>query len=266
MRRSLLLVSFLLLSLVVPQGAHAIVYGGPDNGHRYVGSFVATLTDPETGESIQVQWCTGTLIDPGVVLSASHCFFGLEEIGVTAMDFTLDAVVDSDRDGLVDPDVTLLTGTPVTHEQFGSGGFNDPHDIAVFQLDTPITSVTPARLPAANLLGRPAVRDDTFVAVGYGAVRESRKQAAQGVLPGWRRMMAEQSLMTVTKAWAYFSMNQATGNGGTCYGDSGGPHLHGNVVVSVTITGDRWCKSLDQTYRVDTPAARDFLAEYVDLP
>jgi hypothetical protein len=78
-------------------------------------------------------------------------------------------------------------------------------------------------------------------------------------------MKANQHLTSVTKAWAQFSMNQATGNGGSCYGDSGGPHLHGNVVVSVTVTGDRWCKALDQTYRVDTPWARDFLSEFVDL-
>jgi hypothetical protein len=42
----------------------------------------------------------------------------------------------------------------------------------------------------------------------------------------------------------------STGNGGTCYGDS----------------GDAWCRASDKTYRVDTPAARDFLNDYVALP
>ncbi len=67
-------------------------------------------------------------------------------------------------------------------------------------------------------------------------------------------------------------MNLATGNGGTCYGDSGGPHflhqdgLETNIVVAVTVTGDANCKATDKDYRVDTVAARTFLSEFVSLP
>jgi hypothetical protein len=54
------------------------------------------------------------------------------------------------------------------------------------------------------------------------------------------------------------SMNPSTGSGGTCYGDSGGPHFlrDSKVVVSVTVTGDRWCRATDKTYRLDTDQAR----------
>jgi hypothetical protein len=58
-------------------------------------------------------------------------------------------------------------------------------------------------------------------------------------------------------------MNQATGDGGTCYGDSGGPHFLDGVVVSLTVTGDRWCKSTDKTYRLDSPVSQEFLAPYL---
>ena len=65
-------------------------------------------------------------------------------------------------------------------------------------------------------------------------------------------------------------MNPSTGNGGTCYGDSGGPHFLGgvnsNLVVSTTITGDAPCRSTDKTYRLDTASARNFLDDFVDLP
>jgi secreted trypsin-like serine protease len=67
-------------------------------------------------------------------------------------------------------------------------------------------------------------------------------------------------------------MTAPTGNGGTCYGDSGGPHfihLDGaetNIVVSITVTGDAPRKATDKTYRMDTESARSFLGEYVDLP
>ncbi len=67
-------------------------------------------------------------------------------------------------------------------------------------------------------------------------------------------------------------MNLSTGNGGTCYGDSGGPHfIHLNgqetdMVAAITVTGDAPCKATDVTYRMDTDSARSFLADYVTLP
>jgi hypothetical protein len=39
-----------------------------------------------------------------------------------------------------------------------------------------------------------------------------------------------------------------------------------DLVVSITITGDAWCRASNKTYRVDTPAARDFLDDYIALP
>ncbi len=265
MKRSLLPVLLLTLALVAPQSAHAIVYGVPDDGHRYVGTFVGTYTDPDSGEEQLFQLCTGTLVDEDVVLSASHCFVGLEELGVTDVAFALDPVIDADRDGRVDASVDLLSGSAVTHPRFGSGP-SYAYDIAVFLLDAPVTGVQPARLPVAGTLDTRAARGDTYVAVGYGTTRETRRKAHQSFAVGWRRMSAHQELLSSTKAWATFSMNQATGNGGTCYGDSGGPHLLGDVVVSITVTGDTMCKATDKTYRVDTRAAREFLAPFVALP
>jgi secreted trypsin-like serine protease len=67
-------------------------------------------------------------------------------------------------------------------------------------------------------------------------------------------------------------MTPSNGNGGTCYGDSGGPHfihLDGaetDIVVSLTVTGDAQCKASDKTYRTDTESARAFLDDYVALP
>jgi hypothetical protein len=111
-----------------------------------------------------------------------------------------------------------------------------------------------------------------FTAVGYGAVRETKKAAHQSLLPSGERRYADQEFLSLTEAWLNLSMNPSTGNAGTCYGDSGGPHFLGagaqetNIVVSVTVTGDRWCKALDVTYRLDTDSARSFLANYVTLP
>ena len=42
--------------------------------------------------------------------------------------------------------------------------------------------------------------------------------------------------------------------------------MNSNLSASITITGDAWCRATDKTYRVDTPAARDFLDDFVTLP
>jgi hypothetical protein len=169
----------------------------------------------------------------------------------------------------------LLAGTPVSHPEFGSGGASDTHDIAVVLLARAPAGVTPAQLPTAGLLDQlktsHQLPSQTFTAVGYGTVREDktggphRFLASEGV-----RRYALQSALNLEKAWLLLSMNPSTGSGGTCYGDSGGPHFLGGVesdlLVSITITGDAMCRATDKTYRLDTAAARDFLEEYVTLP
>ncbi len=261
-RRTVLVAVAGLAVLLAPSSAHAISYGVPDAGeHPNVGSFVVEFTDPDTGVTSLGQLCTGTLVSEDVVLSASHCFSGLPPT-LGDIWFTLDEVIDADLDGVVDPGVELLAGTPVTHPLFGTTGQSNTYDIAVFVLDAPVTGVEPAALAPPGFLDS-ATRSATFTAVGYGTVRTSRKQGPQGFSVGWRREKASQHLMSRTKAWVTFSMNQATGNGGTCYGDSGGPHFLGDVVVSVTVTGDAMCKATDKTYRVDTPWAQDFLNQFL---
>ena len=83
MRRSLLFLLLAVLSLLLPHAAHAITYGVPDDEHDYVGAFVGTMVDPTTGSPAMTQFCTGTVIAPRVVLTAAHCFVGLEEFGIT---------------------------------------------------------------------------------------------------------------------------------------------------------------------------------------
>ncbi len=112
------------------------------------------------------------------------------------------------------------------------------------------------------------LRAASFTAVGYGTVRETRRGAFESILDNMQRRQARQQALSLTSAWLTLSMNQATGNGGTCYGDSGGPHfLTGtNVVVSITVTGDAPCKATDKTYRIDTASARAFLSQFLTLP
>jgi hypothetical protein len=86
------------------------------------------------------------------------------------------------------------------------------------------------------------------------------------------RYVAVGTLNSETQTWLKISQNASTGNGGTCYGDSGGPNFLGagstetNIVAGTTISGDTQCKSTNVDYRTDTPAARAFLGQFVALP
>jgi hypothetical protein len=147
--------------------------------------------------------------------------------------------------------------------------------VAVIVLDA-APGIAHANLPTLGLLDElkkdHLLNDTLFTAVGYGTVRETNHTGWQGILDNLDRNRVDQEFLSLTGAWLTNSMNLATGNGGTCYGDSGGPHfihLNGvetNIVVSVTVTGDANCKATDKTYRVDTEAARNFLKDYVTLP
>jgi hypothetical protein len=85
------------------------------------------------------------------------------------------------------------------------------------------------------------------------------------------RSVATGGLLAVNPSWLWISMNPARGDGGGCYGDSGGRTSWGrgdpdDIVAALTITGDAMCRATNVTYRLDTPSARAFLGQYVTLP
>lgn len=261
-------VAMLLFGFALP--AFAITYGQPDgNDHPFVGSMV--LHVPGEG---YFQWCSGTLIAEDVFLTASHCTAGVDEFLATIpgaeMLVTFDPTISESSQ--------YFTGDLITNPNFGfrgPGGQSDPGDVGVILLhESP--GIEPASLPTEGLLdelkANHTLRDTRFTAVGYGTIRVTNTTGFQGILDNVDRNRVEQGFLSLTKAWLTLSMNLATGSGGTCYGDSGGPHfihLDGHetdIVVAVTVTGDIPCKATDRTYRTDTAAARAFLSNYVDLP
>jgi secreted trypsin-like serine protease len=269
-RRSLLIVLLAVAALLLPAAtANAITFGQPDgNRHPNVGALVADWDEESPGPDV---FCSGTLIAPTVFLTAAHCIASLEARGITEVWVTFASDYDEDA---ASPG-GLIAGTPVAHPEFGAGGVSDTHDIAVVLLAQAPAGITPAQLPTAGLLDQlkasHQLDDRTFTAVGYGTVREDKTGGPHGFLdPEGVRMYALQSALNLEKAWLLLSMNPSTGSGGTCYGDSGGPHFLGgvesNLIVSITITGDAMCRATDKTYRLDTAAARDFLDDFVTLP
>jgi secreted trypsin-like serine protease len=267
-RKGLTVILLAVASLLLSVGpASAITFGQPDgNQHPNVGALLADWDPDSPGPDIL---CSGTLIAPKVFLTAAHCTAFLESEGITQVWVTFAPAYDEDSTSLAG----LVAGSYVTHPEFGSGGASDTHDIAVVLLEQ-APGITLAQLPTAGLLDQlkasHELDDLTFTAVGYGTVREDKTGGPHSLFFDGVRRYALQSALNLEKAWLLLSMNPSTGSGGTCYGDSGGPHFLGgvqsNLIVSITITGDVWCRATDKTYRIDTPAARAFLDDFVTLP
>jgi hypothetical protein len=271
--------------------ALAIVYGVPDgDAHPYVGSMVIHVPDEARDEDhedkgepdLYAQWCSGTLlngIEGDVFLTAAHCVAGLEDVIPSVFDVapedvnilvTFDPVIDGENSTYLDP-VNITW-----HPQFGTHGLADLFDVAIMEFGMDVTvgadedgnryGVLPEMGLLDDMSKASTLKDQQFEAVGYGAVRETRRGGFEGILDNSERRLAVQGFLSLTKAWITMSMNEATGNQGTCYGDSGGPHflLGTNELVSVTVTGDAVCKATDKTYRLDTESAISFLEDFVE--
>ncbi|RBM16577.1 hypothetical protein DI005_25140 [Prauserella sp. PE36] len=250
-----------------------------------VGALVVTWDDdgdPATPE--RFDWvCSGTMVDADTFLTAAHCTTGWP--GGARFHVSLD----QDVQGGLDAAAERFPGDPaaiadavgvegVAHSEPGyPGNSADSHDIAVVELPAAGVAArwefTPATLPEEGQLDRlgPRGLDDTeFVVAGYGT-QEARRGPGGHTHPGGGvRMKAPESFDALNKTWVRLAMTAPQGNGGACYGDSGGPNfaLIGGerVLVSTTITGDAPCYATNVTYRLDAPTARAFLAPFVALP
>jgi hypothetical protein len=246
MRRPCVFLLTALVTMLLAAPVHAITYGQPDgNGHPNVGALVDT-----SGEQA-VPYCSGTLIAPTVFLTAAHCGVDNEPVQVT---FDSTVTTASPRyAGTFHPDPAY------SHRQ------NDPHDIAVVVLDA-APGLTPAALPRAGQFDK-LKGDRQFTAVGYGVLE--RQHGPGGGKPDFpdnaMRRFATSTLQTTKPAWLQLSMNPSHGDGGGCYGDSGGPNFVGagagetRIIAGITITGDTVCRATNVIYRLDTASARHFL-------
>ncbi len=255
MKRLLLLpfvASLLSLTLLAPS-ANAITDGQVDTGNRY--PFVGLLAFYDA-QGEYVHRCTGTLLSPTVVLTAAHCTDGMALVYA----YFQITVPDDFREN-----PTGIRGTPFTHPDFNLNTLNN--DVGIVVLDQPVNldggyPTVASEGFLTELKATHEIQDDTFVAVGYG-VQTSFPPPTQIV--DLLRRFSESPYGGLTQNNLHLQQNpNSTEGGGTCFGDSGGPHFWQDtlIIVSVTSWGDAICRSNDMTQRLDIESVQDFLAEF----
>ena len=239
-------------ALVLALPGAAITNGQLDGElHPSVGGFMVHV-----GGSWQLL-CTGTLISPRVFLTASHCTSYAEANGWSV------AVSFDSTD--IENTTDIRPATAVTNPDYHSPTI--ANDVSLLLLTTPVTDRAPMALAPVGYLdglkASGAIKSAVFTNVGYGTHEKGQGKAADFVFDG-DRWYSFSSYSSLNKEKIHLHQKEIADEGGSCYGDSGGPTLSGSLVVAVVSTGDGPCWSTGLNARVDTPAVRAFLADYLD--
>ena len=246
----------------------SLIVNGEPTGELYgsVGALIFDWWPPLGVVNGDDQWCTGSLVSPTVFVTAAHCVVGPDT--PPGSQFYVSFAPD-----LLARHIKIIKATGYEFDPAYGHDQAKLHDLAVVFLPASATrGMTPLELPEAGELDRLAAQGalskTLFVNVGYGS------SASRTGPPrfGWdgKRNMSKSEFMGLQPTWLGLLMNtSATGEGGDCYGDSGGPKLidgNPNRIYATVTTGDYPCRATTWDWRLDTPEARAFLSQFVTLP
>ncbi|MGY1618736.1 trypsin-like serine protease [Geodermatophilus sp. SYSU D00691] len=266
----------LLVTGVIP--AAAVVGGQPDGeGHPYSGLVLV----PGVG------FCSGTLIDEDVVLTAGHCtdFFDEENVGTVYVTFDTEAAVDLETWEIIEGEGNWYTSTDwVTHPEYVEEEWPFTYDYGLVFLDEPVTGIEPADLPEPEVVdeligttGQTAVR---FNDVGYGV--NGKAHIGNGFDPTVdfvRRVSTQRynpsrgAVGTLDPLWLILGQAPSPTKGSGCPGDSGSGIFVAETDTIVAVhtggygvgfEGNLCGRITSLNHRIDVPEVLDWIRSYID--
>ena len=225
---------------------NAITNGQIDTTTDWVGAM--TGFDPGGTQRM----CSGSLIDEGVFLTAGHCGV-LTDVEVLFGD-------DLDVDGV------SFAATSVDRHPTYANNFGTQADVAIVTFDQGGAVLPVGALAPANHIdgfSNQQLKTFTFTTYGYGLSRDEANGNSVPLASDSLRRSATQTYLNRHNQYLGLSIHNNKGNGGGCFGDSGGPHVLDGLIVSITSNGDGNCVATDNTQRVDQPVIRDWILIYL---
>jgi hypothetical protein len=275
---SILIALTIVLVTVIPAAA---ITGGQEDGDGH--PYGALLLVPG------YTFCSGTLIDEHVVLTAGHCTsFWESDPSIQEVWVTFDPYAS------VNPDTWEITGGTwylstswATHPGYVDAAWPFTWDYGLAFLDTPVSGITPAALPEAGivdkLIGSTGQTVNRFNDVGYGQDGVSfdikpyirnydfiRKVSTQRYNP------SKGAVGTLDPRWLILQSNPSDNHGGGCGGDSGsGIFLDnsesGDTILAVHTGGyhmgylNKLCARMTSLeHRVDLPVVLAWIDSLID--
>jgi hypothetical protein len=203
-----------------------ITLGVPDHSHPTV---------VELLDANYVIECTGTLVTPTIVLTAAHCFAGVR----------IEHAVMSDGNAQTR---ALVVSAMHPHPEFDLATLQN--DIAVLELSTPISDVTPSVIE----LSKGPTLDESVLVIGFGRTGPDSALTA-------KRYRGDANVSAIADR----TLRLVGAPAQPCVGDSGGPvfsAIEENApIIGVTSYGDPQCESFAVASRTD--AFADFLEPWV---
>jgi secreted trypsin-like serine protease len=205
--------------------AMAITYGQIDTTNQYSNVGAIIISIPGEGN---FEFCSGTLIGEREFLTAGHCTYFLTNL-IAAGSFALENVKVS-FDPLDDTQPASFWDVEafITHPDFKLTTANAFADIGVVVLSKS-SGITPAQLATVGFLDQLKTNgmlnqgqgNTSFTVVGYGA--QLSWPPPQLDFDQTERYFTDVLYQSLTSKWLHFNQNPVVGNGGICFGDSGGP-------------------------------------------